>query len=209
MDSVLLHPSYFPNVAQMAAAAQAVEVVFETHDNYQKQTYRNRTIIAHAQGDLPLNVPVKHTQKGGREKTSEVAVETNFDWQSQHLKSLQTAYQTSPFYEFYIDELAVIFTRPVSHLMEHNLFVYEILKELIGISSEVSFTTEYHRTPEQIDFRPFINARKGEIFKFEPYIQVFAEKHGFLSNLSILDLLFNEGPNTLAYLEKQKLVVRR
>lgn len=205
MDSVLLHPSYFPTIAQMVAVAQAKEVVFEMHDNYQKQTYRNRAYIAHAQGMLLLNVPVKHSHNGIRKKTTEVQTDTSFPWQSQHWKSLQTAYRTSPYFEFYEDELAEIFQRPAQNLMEHNLFIFEILSELTGITTKITFSSEYVRTPEQKDYRPLINARKGPTFDFESYIQVFSEKHGFLSNLSILDLLFNEGPNTLTYLERQQL----
>ncbi|NND87958.1 MAG: hypothetical protein HKM28_01780 [Flavobacteriaceae bacterium] len=204
MRSVLLHPSYFPTIAHMVAAAQADRVIFEMHDNYQKQTYRNRAYIAHAQGKLLLNVPVKHSQTE-RQKTSEINVETNFPWQSQHLKSLQTAYRTSPFFEFYEDELLEIFTRPVTHLMEHNLFIFNILCELIGLSVEVDFTEEYKTTPELTDGRDLIKARKGLKFEFEPYTQVFIDKHGFLPNLSVLDLLFNQGPDTLSYLEQQQL----
>ena len=206
MDSVLLHPSYFPTIAQMAAIAQAKEVLFEVQDNYQKQTYRNRALIAHAQGSLLLNIPVKHTHNGVRKRTDEILVEPNEPWQMQHWKSLQTAYRKSPYFEFYEDELEIIFKRPVTHLMEHNLFIFELLKELLGITSEVVLTTEYHKKPQQADFRDLIKVKNSFKIEFQPYIQVFGDRHGFIPNLSILDVLFNEGPNALFYLENQPIL---
>ena len=113
---ILLHPTYFPSIVQMVAMAQADKIVFEVEDNYQKQTYRNRAYIAHSNGKLTLNVPIKHSKNGGRQKTKEVHVENSFPWQSQHWKSLQTAYRTSPFFEFYEDDLAPLFQEPVGQI---------------------------------------------------------------------------------------------
>lgn len=205
MDQILLHPTYFPSVVQMVAAAQAKEVVFEVHDNYQKQTYRNRACIAHSNGRLLLNVPVKHSVDGTRQRTRDVLVENNFPWQEQHWKSLQSAYRTSPFFEFYEDELEPLFTEPVEGLLKHNLEVFEILSGLIGIEAGISETESYIINPEYPDLR-FLAEAKGEpVYSLRPYIQTFETKHGFLSNLSVLDLLFQEGPNTLLYLQRQQL----
>ena len=205
MSTILLHPTYFPSITHMAAIAQADHVVFEMEDNYQKQTYRNRAYIAHSNGKLLLNVPVKHSHDGSRQKTKNVAVENDFPWQSHHLKSLQSAYRTSPFFEFYEDELTPIFTRNVKQLMEHNLYIYEQLFELIGMDTQISFSETYEKQPEQLDFRFMTKAKREKKITIEPYTQVFIEKHGFLNNLSILDLLVNEGPNALTYLERQEL----
>ena len=202
---ILLHPTYFPSIAQMVAVVQADEVMFEVEDNYQKQTYRNRQYIAHANGKLALNVPVKHSKDGKRQKTKEVQAENNFPWQSQHWKSLQTAYRTSPFFEFYEDELHPLFERKVDRLMDHNLLIYENLCELIGLNSDYKISSEYMREPKQKDLRYLVNAKKEKEYPLEAYTQVLQSHHGFLSNLSVLDLLFNEGPNTLNYLENQIL----
>jgi len=203
---ILLHPTYFPSIVQMVAMAQADKIVFEVEDNYQKQTYRNRAYIAHSNGKLTLNVPIKHSKNGGRQKTKEVHVENSFPWQSQHWKSLQTAYRTSPFFEFYEDDLAPLFQEPVGLLLDFNLKIFEILSDLIGMETPYSLTSEYVKTPSDKDLRHLAIAKKEPQYTLSKYNQVLQENHGFLTNLSVLDLLFNEGPNTLHYLEEQEVV---
>lgn len=205
MSSVLLHPSYFPSIAQMVAVSQCEELVFEAADNYQKQTYRNRAYIAHTNGRLLLNVPIKHSKDGTRQQTRLVEVDDSFPWQSQHWKSLQSAYRTSPFFEFYEDDLESLFTDPVTNLFEHNLNIFDRLCELIGLEVSYVLTEEYFKKPDQLDLRHLSLAKKGLEFQLEPYTQVLQAHHGFLINLSVLDLLFNEGPNSLDYLERQTL----
>ncbi|QQX76603.1 MULTISPECIES: WbqC family protein [Aequorivita] len=205
MKTILLHPSYFPSIEQMAAVAQAEKVVFEVEDNYQKQTYRNRTFIAHSNGKLLLNIPIKHTKTGKRQKTKDVIVENDFPWQEQHWKSLQSAYRTSPFFEYYEDDLEPLFTETVGNLMEHNLKIFDLLCELLGIEVEVTKTNSFEKNPGVTDLRILVNAKRNSAFQPENYIQVHEANHEFLPNLSVLDLLFNEGPNALSYLEKQQL----
>ncbi|SRX55686.1 WbqC family protein [Aequorivita sp. CIP111184] len=205
MKTILLHPSYFPSIAQMAAVAQAEKVVFEVEDNYQKQTYRNRMFIAHSNGKLLLNIPIKHSKTKKRQKTKDVLVENDFPWQEQHRKSLQSAYRTSPFFEFYEDDLKPLFIKNVEGLMAHNFKIFDLLCELIGIEVEIVKTTLFERHPEIADLRFLINAKKESSFKTEEYTQVHQANHPFLPNLSVLDLLFNEGPNALSYLERQSL----
>ncbi|WP_310993945.1 WbqC family protein [Aequorivita marina] len=204
-ETILLHPSYFPSIEQMAAIAQAKKVVFEIADNYQKQTYRNRAYIAHSNGKLLLNIPVKHDKKGKRQKTKEVLVENAFPWQDLHWKSLQSAYRTSPFFEYYEDDLKPLFTESVAELMDHNLKINEVLCELIGIEVEIFKTSTYEFTPKIKDFRFLIDAKRKSLFKPAQYTQVHQANHPFLPNLSVLDLLFNEGPNALTYLEESPL----
>lgn len=189
----------------MAAIAQAEKVVFEIEDNYQKQTYRNRAYIAHSNGELLLNIPIKHNKAGNRQKTKAVIVENDFHWQELHWKSLQSAYRTSPFFEYYEDDIKPLFTEVVGSLMEHNLRIAEVLCELIGIEVEISKTNSYEVSPEQQDLRFLIDAKRKSDFQPEEYTQVHEANHPFLPNLSVLDLLFNEGPNALTYLETSPL----
>lgn len=205
MNSVLLHPTYFPCIAQMSAITQAGKVVFEIEDNYQKQTYRNRCYIAHSNGRLSLNVPVKHSKNGQRQKTREVCTEDSFQWQELHWKSLQSAYRTSPYFEFYEDALEPLFERKATHLLEHNLFIFDVLVQILELEVEINCTEEYMKNPEQRDLRRMVEAKNEPNYKLEPYTQVFQSTHGYLPNLSVLDLLFNEGPNTADYLIRQKL----
>lgn len=202
---ILVHPTYFPSIVQMAAIVQAESVVFETDDNYQKQTYRNRAYIAHTNGRLALNVPIKHSAHGERQKTKEVRVENNFPWQSQHWKSLQTAYRTSPFFEFYEDELEPLFTNRVDRLMDHNFQIFDTLCDLLGFSCSYSKSEEYFKNPKEQDLRYLVEAKTKKAYTLEPYSQVLEAHHGNLKNLSVLDLLFNQGPNALNYLESQQI----
>ncbi|WP_321160818.1 WbqC family protein [Aureitalea sp. L0-47] len=202
-----MHPSYFPSIAHMVSIAIAEEVIFEVEDNYQKQTYRNRSHIAHTNGRLLLNVPIKHSKDGRRQKTKDVFVENSFPWQSQHWKSLQTAYRTSPYFEFYEDDLEPLFNKPVEKLMDHNLEIFSVISELIGLDVHTSQTDQYEVNTNYFDLRSLVVSKSEKEQSFSSYTQVFQANHGFLPNLSILDLLFNEGPNTLDYLEEQKLVL--
>ncbi len=204
MESILVHPTYFPSIAQMVAVSQAEKVVFEVAGNYQKQSYRTRAYIAHSNGKLLLNIPIKHT--GKRQKSKEVMVENDFPWQSQHWKSLETAYRTSPFFEFYEDELYPLFNEPAERLLDHNIRIFNTVCELIELEVPITYTQEYLKEPENNkDLRYLAKAKNQKTFNLKPYKQVFEANHGFLSNLSILDLLFNEGPNTLNYLQQQEV----
>lgn len=200
MEAILVYPAYFPSVLQMAAMAQAHTVVLEICDNYQKQTFRNRAHIAHTNGLLSLNVPVKHTGGDGRQRTSDVQTETAFPWQSQHWKSLQSAYRTSPFFEYYEDELAPLFEQEALGLQAHNLKILKVLTALLDLDLSISLSEQYHKEPIQKDLRNLILAKGGRSVNMPAYHQVFEDRHGFLPNLSVLDLLFNEGPNSLDYL---------
>jgi|TARA_R110002020_G_scaffold161925_1_gene347318 hypothetical protein len=204
MESILVHPTYFPSIAQMVAVSQAEKLVFEVAGNYQKQSYRTRAYIAHSNGKLLLNIPIKHT--GKRQKSKEVMVENDFPWQSQHWKSLETAYRTSPFFEFYEDELYPLFNEPAERLLDHNIRIFNTVCELIELEVPITYTQEYLKEPENNkDLRYLAKAKNQKTFNLKPYKQVFETNHGFLSNLSILDLLFNEGPNTLNYLQQQEV----
>lgn len=202
----LLYPTYFPSIVHMVAIVQSGDLQFEIEDNYQKQTYRNRTYIAHANGKLLLNVPIQHSKNGHRQKTKDVRVDNSFPWQSQHWKSLQSAYRTSPFFEFYEDDLEPLFSEKVEKLLDFNLKIFETLCELIQLETNYTLTTEYQKNPIIKDLRHLVLAKKEPSYPLTRYNQVLQEKHGFISNLSVLDLLFNEGPNTINYLETQNLV---
>jgi hypothetical protein len=201
----ILHPKYFPNVAQFVAVLKTNDLVFEVCDNYQKQTYRNRASIYGANGKLDLNIPVVYTQKN-RQLYKDVKIFNDDNWQIQHLKSLESAYRTSPFFEFYIDELMPLFTSEANYIMDYNFKCLELIFECLQLPFKYSVTERFELEPKHaLDGRLLSNSRKEIPQNFKPYAQVFDDKHGFLSNLSILDLLFNEGPNTPLYLNGQTL----
>ena len=200
----LLYPTYFPNIASYIVMAQSKTFVFEICDSYQKQTYRNRCYIYGANGKLSLNIPVHYSQKN-RKNTKEIKIENSSKWQSIHLKSIESAYKTSPFFEFYEDEFKQLFETPKELLLDFNLECIKVINSCIGYQPIISYSEQFSKTTLENDYRFLVNARKESKIETKPYIQVFHDKHGTLGNLSILDLLFNEGPNTLNYLKNHPL----
>jgi len=201
---LLVHPTYFPSVSHFVAMAKADSLVYEMEDNFQKQTNRNRMYIYSPNGLQLLNIPIKHS-RDAHQRTKDVKLETAFDWQKQHFKSLEAAYRTSPFFEYFEDAMMPIFTKKHTFLMDLNLETIAIVTKCLGMKNEFDVTSEYfHEVPEFDDYRYLANGKKDTAV-FEPYTQVFGDKHGFLNNLSILDLLFNEGRFAPDYLKNQQL----
>lgn len=202
---LLIHPTYFPNLAHFAAMVKSDTVYFEMEDNFQKQTYRNRSYIYGANGKLLLNIPVIHTQKE-RQKYRDVKIFNEDKWQLNHWKSLESAYRTSPFFEFYADELESLFKLETQFLLDFNLKCFDAICDCLQLDLNISKTVVYEKTvANKLDLRELVNAKKENPRVLESYTQVFGDKHGFISNLSILDLLFNEGPNSVNYLQNQNL----
>lgn len=204
MQKILLHLPYFGPISHFREIVKPAEIWFENEDNYQKQSYRNRTVIYGANGRLLLNIPVKHQHVPGikqHQKYKEVRIDNSVNWQKQHWKSLKSAYQTSPFFEFYEDDLAPLFAEEASYLMDFNYRCFHLVCECLQLEIDYHKTNEYFREPANMeDRRELINAKRA--IQIQEYSQVFQEKEGFLSNLSILDLMFNEGPNAINYLNK-------
>lgn len=206
--NIIIHPTYFPNVAHFVALTKANEIMFEVDDNFLKQTYRNRTYIYGANGKLALNIPVIHTQKN-RQKYRDVKIFNETKWQELHWKSLLSAYSTSPFFEFYKDELQPLFKMNTEYILDFNLKCFEIICDCLQLDLKISKSEDYQKTIENTsDYRYLVNAKKETEQSFDNYTQVFNEKHGFIPNLSILDLLFNEGPNAINYLESQTISIQ-
>jgi hypothetical protein len=192
-----------------ACIAQADSFVFEKEDNYQKQTYRTRQYIYGANGKLLLNIPIKHRENktDQHQKYKDIRIENAFKWQRLHWKSLEAAYRTSPFFEFYEDEFAPLFEKKANFLMDFNLMATKIIFECLQLDFSFEITEEFKLKPEDYnDQRHLVNSKRKSAVNLEEYIQVFQAKYGFISNLSILDLLFNTGPSALGYLDSQTLI---
>ena len=196
-------PTYFSPISQYAQIIKSDTIFFEVEDNFQKQSYRNRCYIYNSNGKQLLNIPLKE-KKGTsslRKKTKDMLVDNNSHWQEHHLKSLQTAYRASPFYEFYEDDLLAIFNKKYTFLQDVNIDTYLFVTAALQISQEYSKTKEYDMNIDKKDYRDLADVKKQPKKSRDKYIQMFDNKHGYLDNLSILDLLFMEGPNAISYLE--------
>lgn len=193
-------PTYFSPISQYSEIIKSETIVFEMEDNFQKQSYRNRCYIYNANGKLLLNIPVKHQLKEGRKKTKDTLVENAFPWQDQHFKSLQSSYRVSPYFEFFEDDIAHIFEKKYNYLQDINIDTFLFITDALQLSSDFTKTEIYQTKTLEKDFR-FLSDSKHHPEKIvDNYIQVFDDKHGFIPNLSILDLLFMEGPNAISYL---------
>lgn len=206
---ILLHPTYFPSISHFAAMAQSEHITFEIEDNFQKQTNRNRTYIYSPNGIQLLNIPVKHS-KESYQKTKDIRIESDFDWQKQHFKSLEAAYRNSPFFEFFEDDIRPLFEKKHDFLLDLNFEALAIVSKCLRMKIDYKTTTEYFHdvdTAVVTDFRTLVNGKK-DLSLFEKYTQVFDDKYGFINNLSVLDLLFNEGKYAAEYLKTQKLIIK-
>ncbi|NVJ89741.1 MAG: WbqC family protein [Flavobacteriaceae bacterium] len=195
----LFIPTYFSPISQYAALSKANEVVFELHDNYQKQSYRNRCYIYNGNGKQLLSVPVKHNKKEGRKKTKDTLIENDFPWQDQHFKSIQTAYRVSPYFEFFEDDIAPIFEKKYTFLHDLNIDTFKFITDALQLEDSFKTTESYHLETTEIDFRHLAERKLQPEKVVEPYTQMFDDKHGFIPNLSILDLIFMEGPNAVSF----------
>ena len=200
----LLQPTYFSPIIQYVAIAKAKKVLFEVEDNYQKQTYRNRCYIYTAAGKHLLNVPIQHN-KGVKQKTKDIKIDYKDNWHKLHLRTLKTAYNSSPYFEFYIDDLLPVFEKQWTFLLDLNLLTHEIVMDALQLNIPYFKTTNYINETDLNDVRKLAVVKSYIPTNFEKYTQVFNQNHGFITNLSILDLLFMEGPNALNYLESQNV----
>jgi len=202
---ILLSTAYFPSISWMALFAQNKEVHIDLYESYQKQSYRNRFHIATSHGLLALSVPVKKP-KGNQSKSNEILIDYQQNWQSLHWKSIKTAYQSAPFFLYYQDDIEALIKKKYHSLHEMNEHILIELATLIGISSGIKYTTDFHPINQlENDFRFLIHPKKVTPLDMENYYQIFDTSLGFISNLSVLDLLFNLGPEALPYLESLKL----
>ena len=206
LKKTLLFPSYFPTIASFSAILQ-YEVNWEIFGNYQKQSLRNRANITNDRGLHSLSVPVIGKGNGkDRLPFIEVLIDNSQPWQRTHWRTLQTAYRTSPFFEFYEHALEPLFTKTYTHLLPFNLLTTQTLCECLQVTFPEGLTSGFEKKPLNCkDHRELISPKPPVSFKLKAYNQVFIEKHGFITHLSVLDLLFNEGPQAVNLLKQAKI----
>ncbi len=209
MESVLLSTAYFPPVIYFAHIIQSSEFIIETEENFQKQTYRNRCVILGANGTLNLTVPVQHNEP--KIKISNLNISYHSNWQLIHFRAIESAYRNSPYYDYYIDEFKPFFHKKFNSLLELNSSILNICLCLLNYKGKITFTKEFAKVQNNSDndFRYSLSPKKAvSDYEFPEYHQVFIEKFGFIPNLSILDLIFNHGPESKEYLKSIKKMDR-
>lgn len=201
MDKSLIHPTYFPTISQFHLIV-STPCTMEVSDNYQKQTYRNRAYIYGANGKQLLSVPILHAGgETGRQLFKDVKIDNNVSWQKIHWKTLETAYRTSPYFEYYEDDIRFIFEQKFKFLIDLNFATITSICKCLQIDIQWDKTINYQEAYENLeDFRYLTSAKKSYEIHQEEYYQIFSDKHGFIPNLSVLDVLFHEGIHTEEYL---------
>ncbi|MFT6167624.1 MAG: hypothetical protein ACJAV5_001958 [Vicingaceae bacterium] len=197
---LILPSSCFAPILQFALITDAENYTIETKEHFVKQSYRSRFQIYGANGLLNLVVPVKKWKN--HSSIEEIQVSYDENWQQLHWRSIESAYRASPFFEFYEEEIKpLVFSKEINLIMR-NAEIERIILRIIGISSSAIFSENY--SEQELDWRSLINPKSKvemESVSISNYIQVFEDKHGFIPNLSILDLLFNLGPECKLYLK--------
>lgn len=199
---VVLSTAYLPPISYFAEIVKAPEVYIEKHENFVKQTYRNRCRILGANGPIPLVIPVEKA-RDRKVLITDTRIYNHENWQRIHWRTIFSAYNSSPFFEYYQDYLSPFYENRWDFLFDFNLELMTVLIDAIGAERRLGFT-EFYKKPQSgaNDLRNSISPKTGRQYSGEPYTQVFSEKFGFINDLSIIDLLFNLGPETLSYLEK-------
>jgi len=176
------------------------DIVIEREEHFPKQTYRNRANIYSPDGILTLVVPVVKGSKM-HTKVKDVKISYDFNWQRLHWMSLQACYRRSAYFEYYEDDLVPFYEKNFPFLFDYNQHLLEFILKAIKIKLDLNFTPAYEpEYPSLTDLRSTISPKKERDFGQKPYMQVFDERMGFQKNLSIVDLLFNQGPHSINYL---------
>ena len=204
---ILLSSAYLPPVQYFAHLQSAEQVWIEQYDHYQKQTYRNRCVIAAPDGPLSLTVPIEkpNTPKAFMR---DIRISDHGNWRHLHWNAIESAYNHTPFFEYYKDDFRPFYEKKFDFLVDYNEQLCQLVCQLIDIDTSFQRTESYVAEPSNtiIDLRDAIHPKKEVMddasFSAVPYYQVFQERLGFLPNLSIIDLLFNMGPEAIFVLQK-------
>lgn len=201
----LLSSTYFGPI-QWYQKLHRMPCILEQHDHFVKQTYRNRCVIATANGTQTLTVPIERYD-GTKCPMRDIRISDHGNWRHLHWNALVSAYGETPFFEFYADDLRPFFEKRHTFLFDLNLDIMHTMCQLLDVRPQVTLSEQYIVLPSEddavVDFREAIRPKHplpDADFNPTPYYQVRAQRHGFLPNLSILDLLFNEGPEGIFYL---------
>lgn len=204
---IYLSSAYLPPLQYFCRFQQGNRIFIESHENYIKQSYRNRCLIMAANGSMSLSIPVEHAS-GQKILTKDIRIAQHGNWQHLHWNAIVSAYNSTPFFEYYADDFAPFYHKNYSFLLDFNNELLSLTLSLLGLDSfTLYYTTEYKSVfgNDELDLREIIHPKKDWKlidlqFKAVPYYQVFEQKFGFTGNMSIIDLLFNMGNESILIL---------
>ena len=203
----ILSSAYLAPVRYYSQLYMAPRAVLETHDNYVKQTYRNRCVIAGPNGMQALTVPIEKPSFG-KSAMRDIRISDHGNWRHLHWNALQSSYERSPFFEYYADDFRPFYEKRIDYLLDFNEGLQHTVLDLLDLHPVLQTTDSYcdEITADMVDLREVISPKSpwqdDALFCPQPYYQVFAHKHGFLPDLSIVDLLFNMGPEARLVLKR-------
>lgn len=199
MVQKIMVPPYFGPISCWKQIINS-NILWDVHQNYIKQTFRNRTFIHSANGLQILTIPVKHSKI--KFSMLDAKIDNSIAWQKNHWRSIKSAYSSSPFFEFYRDSLEGIYIKEYTYLTKFNFDLINLILEWTDIEMKSELSKSYKiQYKNGLDLRENIENKKYSSSENIIYKQVFSDKNGFLNDLSIIDLIFNEGPNSISYLK--------
>lgn len=208
---IIIPTSIFPSIEYIVCISLSNNAYIEKHETYPKQTLRNRYYIATAQGIQYLTIPVIKTL-GNNTPVDKIEISSETDFRRNHFKTIQTNYKSAPYYDYYIDFIHDCLFFKEKSLIEYNTFVLKKICKILKINKEFQYTNEYLKEAgSSIDYRQKLCSKQvvgnfSYIKEVDNYNQVFKDKVGFIKNLSIIDLIFNEGPNTTNIINSQTIM---
>lgn len=200
----LFSTAYFPPISYVAAMLDKQVVVVEQYETFPKQTYRNRAVVATANGLLSLTVPVVRIN-GNHTYTKDMAICYNENWVVKHWRAIESAYNSSPYFLYYKDEVEAILNKQYIDLVDLNMDILSFVFKKLKVAKDIMLSTDFVLAEDVAtieDYRNRFSPKNKEILQLPPYDQVFEDRYGFQSDISILDLLFNLGPDSLGYLKE-------
>ena len=200
----LFSTAYFPPISYVAAMLDKPVVVVEQYETFPKQTYRNRAVVATANGLLPLSVPVIRTN-GNHTYTKDMDICYNENWAAKHWRAIESAYNSSPYFLYYKDDVEAILNKKHRTLLELNMDILAFVFKKLKVAKDIILSTDFvvvDANADIEDYRNRFSPKNKETIQLPPYDQVFEDRYGFQQDLSILDLLFNMGPDSLGYLKE-------
>ncbi|MDR2836233.1 MAG: WbqC family protein [Bacteroidales bacterium] len=201
MKSIILSTAYFPNIQYVSKFIHYDKIIIDIYENYSKQSYRNRCYILSSNGILPLFVPVC---KNNHTYTKDIIIDYSYLWQKNHKTAILSAYKSSPYYDFLIDDFNFVFEAKEKFLIDLNMKILFKILNFLDIKTKVEYSSDFIKEIKN-NFREKIHpkSQKNELdpdFISRPYFQVFSDKFQFYENLSILDLLFMDGKEAIDFL---------